>query len=277
MKIGFIGQGYIGKNYADDFENRGYTVVRYSLEEEYVHNKSEIEECDIVFIAVPTPTTQETFDAHLVEETLALVGKGMIAVIKSTLIPGTTQKFQTAYPDIFVMHSPEFLSRASAKEDTEHPKRNIIGIGNESSLHREKASLVISVLPKAPYELVTTSNESELIKYINNTFFYTKTVFMNIAYDMATAHGCSWERIHEAMKHEPWIGENHTNPVHRSGRGAGGPCLIKDFNAFLHAYEDSVADTAGLGVLKAIEAKNLELLRATKKDEEEVRQVYGNI
>ncbi len=277
MKIGFIGQGYIGKNYADDFENRGYTVVRYALEEEYVHNKSEIGECDIVFIAVPTPTTAETFDAHLVEETLSLVGKAKVAVIKSTLIPGTTHTLQAKFPDIFVMHSPEFLSRASAKEDTEHPKRNIIGIGNETPLHREKASLVISVLPKAPYELVTTSNESELIKYINNTFFYTKTVFMNIVYDMATAYGCSWERIHEAMQHEPWIGENHTNPVHRSGRGAGGPCLIKDFNAFLHAYEDSVADTAGLGVLKAIEAKNLELLRATKKDEEEVRQVYGNI
>ncbi len=30
MKIGFIGQGWIGKNYADDFEHRGYRVVRYS-------------------------------------------------------------------------------------------------------------------------------------------------------------------------------------------------------------------------------------------------------
>ena len=28
MKIGFIGQGWIGKNYADDFDARGYAVVR---------------------------------------------------------------------------------------------------------------------------------------------------------------------------------------------------------------------------------------------------------
>lgn len=275
MKIGFIGQGYIGKNYADDFERRGFTVVRYALEEPYVHNKSEIKECEIVFIAVPTPTTAETFDAHLVEETLSLVGKAKVAVIKSTLIPGTTHTLQAKFPDILVLHSPEFLSRASAKEDTERPKRNIIGIGNESPLHREKAALVLSILPKAPYELITTSNESELIKYINNTFFYTKTVFMNIMYDMAVAHGCSWEHIHEAMKHEPWIGESHTNPIHQSGRGAGGPCLIKDFSAFLSAYKETVSDAAGLRVLEALESKNLELLRSTNKDQDEVGHVYG--
>ena len=41
-KIGFIGQGWIGKNYSDDFEKRGYEIVRYSLEEPYVKNKEKI-------------------------------------------------------------------------------------------------------------------------------------------------------------------------------------------------------------------------------------------
>ena len=41
-KIGFIGQGWIGKNYADDFERRGLEVVRYALEEPYVKNKDKI-------------------------------------------------------------------------------------------------------------------------------------------------------------------------------------------------------------------------------------------
>jgi predicted dinucleotide-binding enzyme len=30
--IGFIGQGFIGKNYANDFEKRGYEVIRYANE-----------------------------------------------------------------------------------------------------------------------------------------------------------------------------------------------------------------------------------------------------
>lgn len=53
--IGFVGQGWIGKNYADDFEERGFSVIRYSLEEPYVANKERIKDCDMVFIAVPTP------------------------------------------------------------------------------------------------------------------------------------------------------------------------------------------------------------------------------
>jgi prephenate dehydrogenase len=39
-KIGFIGQGFIGKSYADDFEDRGLSVTRYSLEEQYKNNKN---------------------------------------------------------------------------------------------------------------------------------------------------------------------------------------------------------------------------------------------
>ncbi len=58
-KIGFIGQGWIGKNYADDFEKRGFEVVRYAQEEPYIKNKEAIADCDIVFIAVPTPSTPE--------------------------------------------------------------------------------------------------------------------------------------------------------------------------------------------------------------------------
>jgi UDP-N-acetyl-D-mannosaminuronate dehydrogenase len=74
-KIGFIGQGWIGKNYADDFESRGFDVVRYSLEDEYVINKGLISGCDVVFIAVPTPTKNGVFDDSIVREALGLVGK----------------------------------------------------------------------------------------------------------------------------------------------------------------------------------------------------------
>jgi len=60
--IGFIGQGWVGKAYADNFEERGFTVVRYSLERPWVKNKDKIRECGIVFIAVPTPITPRGHD-----------------------------------------------------------------------------------------------------------------------------------------------------------------------------------------------------------------------
>ena len=93
-KIGFIGQGWIGKNYADYFEESGFPTTRYALEEPYVGNKDKIAECDIVFMAVPTPSTMEGFDDSIVRSAVKLVGKGKVAVIKSTILTGTTRSVQ---------------------------------------------------------------------------------------------------------------------------------------------------------------------------------------
>ena len=80
LLIGFIGQGYVGKNYADDFEDRGYNVVRYSKEKPYNLNKDKIRECDIVFIAVPTPTVHGVYDASIICKVIPLVGKNKIII-----------------------------------------------------------------------------------------------------------------------------------------------------------------------------------------------------
>src|SRR3989338_2371700 len=100
--IGFIGQGWIGRNHADDFEERGFDVVRYGKENEHSGNGERLAACDVVFIAVPTPTTPEGFDDSILIEVLKLVGKNKIAVIKSTVLPHTTEKLQEMYPDIFI-------------------------------------------------------------------------------------------------------------------------------------------------------------------------------
>src|SRR5688572_7659927 len=104
MRIGFIGQGWVGRHYADDFENRVYDVVRYGLEKQYASNKDTIKTCEIVFVAVPTPTTPKGFDYSAVRSVLPLVSRGKIAVIKSTLLPGTTEKLQKLFPEILVLH-----------------------------------------------------------------------------------------------------------------------------------------------------------------------------
>lgn len=74
LLIGFIGQGFIGKNMADDFENRGYTIFRYSKRLDTPENRQRLSECDIVFISVPTPTTPEGFNCDILREVLGLVG-----------------------------------------------------------------------------------------------------------------------------------------------------------------------------------------------------------
>ncbi len=280
-KIGFIGQGFVGKNMANDFEARGYETIRYSLEPEYASNRDRVMEAEIVFIAVPTPTRPEGFDDSILRDQIKLVGKGKIAVIKSTIIPGTTKSLQKENPDIFILHSPEFLVASRAKQSAENPERNLIGIPVDSDEYKEKALEALSVLPKAPYSQVLSSTETELIKYIGNNFLYTKVIFMNIMYDLAQKLGADWQKVSEAVSHDSRIGNSHMNPVHSSlegmtkpGRGAGGHCFPKDFEALLQFYRDNLSDEKGLMVLESIRNKNIELLIESNKDGEILKGIY---
>lgn len=306
--IGFIGQGFIGKNYANDFENRGFPVVRFAREEPYRKNEARIKECDIVFIAVPTPSVprksgeqvKTKFDDSVVREVLSKVGEGKIAVIKSTLKPGTTDKLQAQYPNIIVLHSPEFLSVATAAHDAAHPYRNIVGVPEEGKLHRKAAELVLRILPDAPYELICSAREAEYIKYAGNNWFYFKVIFINLLFELTQKDGCNWETIRTAMAADPRIGSTHLNPVHKSGakggdvqslsfnelhleplhkggRGAGGSCFIKDFASFTELYAQTFPeDESGIQVLEALEKKNIDLLVESGKDLDLLKGIYGS-
>ncbi len=275
--IGFIGQGYIGKNYANDFEKRGYKVVRYSDEPAFKHNKVQIKDCDVVFIAVPTPTTSKGFDGSIIKTVVKLVGKGKMAVIKSTILPELTEIIQKENPKIFVFHSPEFLTARDAAYDAEHPNRNIIGIPKNTFLYRKKAKEILKLLPKAPFELICSSREASLIKYGGNNWFYLKVVFINMLYDLAKSYGLKWDNILLGLAADPRIGRTHLDPIHESGRGAGGPCFIKDFAAFKKLYEKQVGDQFGNILLQGMEDKNLELLIKSNKDLAFIKSVYGKI
>jgi nucleotide sugar dehydrogenase len=276
VKIGFIGQGWIGKHYADDFENRGLEVVRYALETQYAHNREAISTCDIVFIAVPTPTTENGFDISIVEG-VPLVGSGKIAVIKSTIVPGTTEALQEKFPDIFVIHSPEFLVEKTAQYDAAHPNRNIVGIPKDNPEYRERAKQILSVLPVAPFSATMHSKDAEFVKYAGNCFLFTKVMYANMLYDLVNALQGNWESIKEAVGHDPRIGMSHLEPVPPNGRGAGGHCFIKDFEAFRRMYDTFVHDQYGNAILEAEAYKNISLLVQSKKDIELLEGVYGDL
>ena len=276
LKIGFIGQGYIGKNYADDFKRRGFAVVRYALEEPYLKNKDLIKDCEIVFIAVPTPTTARGFDSSIVEKAISLVGKGHIAVIKSTVLPGTVERFARRFSDRFILFSPEFLSKATASYDAAHPFINIVGVPKNAAAYKRKAAEVLKILPLAPHQMITTSTEGELIKYAHNTLGYSKVVYMNILYELGEALGARFEKVREALAVDPMVAPYHLDPVHKTGRGAGGLCFIKDFAAFRGFFEGKVKNKKSLAFLRCLEAKNLSLLEESNKDLEIIRDVYGN-
>lgn len=290
MRIGFIGQGWIGKNLADHFEERGFDTVRYANEAPHNGNgnKEAIRQCAIVFVAVPTPTTPTGFDASIVRSVLPLVGKGKTAVVKSTILPGTTDVLALEFPDIFLFHAPEFLRETSVRHDIDYPDRNIVGIPGvhfEDAKWRAAADAVMKILPRAPYKVVCRATEAELTKEGGNDFLALKVVFMNLLYDLAERHGARWDIVAENMKADPRIGNSHMQPVHqyahmgehKTARGAGGHCFIKDIAALRELYEcDFPGDKEGIALFRAIEAKNNRLLSDSGKDLDLLRGVYGD-
>lgn len=274
--IGFVGQGYVGKNYADDFEDRGYKVTRYSLEEPFVANKDLIKKCDIVFVAVPTPSTPKGFDLSIVHGALSLVGKGKVAVIKSTIVPGSTNQLQKEHPEITLLFCPEFLSVATAAYDVANPFMNVVGMAEDTPRHRAAAKWVMSIFKKAPESVICSSEEAELIKYAHNISGYMQILTFNLVYDLAEKFGAQWNPIQRAIEADPLVCNRYANPLHKGGRGAGGFCFIKDMAAFAQHYEKHAKNAEGAALLKAAQHKNIELLMRTKKDMDLLLGVYGS-
>lgn len=299
--IGFIGQGFIGKSYADDFEARGFSVVRYGLQPEYVGNKEAITTCDVVFVAVNAATipTGETYadgypkvryDDSNVRSVIALTRPGSTVVIKSTLPFGMTKSLQEQYSDRTILHSPEFLLETTAAKDATRPERNIIGMPVDDDAHRDAARLVMSLLPNAPFSLITDSVNAEAIKYGGNAFLFLKIVFANIFFDLVEKHGGDWEVVRTAIGADPRVGPSHMDlrlntQIHGTEdpkglyrrRGAGRSCFIKDWAALTEMYTESFPDEeATVATLRGLAEKNATLLREYNRYTDLLDGVYGN-
>lgn len=273
IKIGFVGMGWVGGSYYENFKERGFDVVGYSKEKDYSDNKDKIKFCDIVFVTVPTPSTPQGFDDSILIDVLKLIGKDKIAVIKSTILPGTTEKLQAMYPDIYLFHSPEFLTEKTAKYDAANPARNIIGCTAKSFT---RAQEVMNVLSLAPYEAIVPAKEAELVKYAGNCWFYFKVVFINTVYDLSEKLGVDYDKLIDMMAADKRIGRSHLDASHQGGRGAGGHCFIKDMAAYSEMYNKFCQnDFDGNELLRMIQKKNIGLLTSTGKSLDLLKGVYG--
>jgi UDP-glucose 6-dehydrogenase len=77
------------------------------------------------------------------------------------------------------------------------------------------------------------------------------------------------------MANDPWIGSMHIDPVHKSGRGAGGECFIKDLAALKQIFQREIGDATADKIFSALEEKNIELLLKSQKDLDLLKGVYG--
>lgn len=233
MKVGIIGSGFVGGSVKNAYLLAGVeTLVVDPLYSSLT--VADLTSCDSVFVCVPSPQSESgqcdtsIFDSVL--DDLNSVGyKGPI-ISKCTIPPSHYKLKQLTTPNL--IHAPEFLVAATAKEDYLKGKFAIIG-GMED--HCKIAEKVIRV-GQTKIETVhyCTIEEAAMVKYTINTFLATKVSFMNELYDFCESQGMSYVRVAKMLTVEPRLGNSHfAVPGPDGQRGFGGACFPKDTAALL--------------------------------------------
>ncbi len=234
-KIGIMGLGMVGGALNRYFEKKGIKTFVYDKGRN-VGSVEEANKADVIFVCVPTPHNDEGgFNLSYVEEACNNISGSKIVVIKSTVLPSTTEMLQKKHPQHKFLFNPEFLVEEKADECMQNPERQIIGHTLES---RRLAEGILALLPEAPFKKVITSTEAEMVKYFGNTFLSMRVVFANQMYDLCQAIGIDYDKVKECAGADARIGLSHMDVFHGGYRGYGGKCLPKDTRSLIQ-FADS--------------------------------------
>lgn len=228
-QVGIIGYGMVGSAVGAWFKQ----AEKYDLKK-FPNGWYDVDACGIVFICVPTPYKKSTgYDYRAIEATAKRLTGRKIVVLKSTVLPGKTAELQKQFPQHTWLFNPEFLRDKSAVEDFLQADRQIVGMAKKTAKHLAAATLVMKLLPKAPYQAITTSTEAELIKEFANAFLATKVVFANMMFDVAKYMGAEYEQIRLGVGHDPRITTSMMKVIQDGYRGYSGKCFPKDMGAMI--------------------------------------------
>ncbi len=237
------------------FELKGIKPILYDPLKGF-DSKEEINKAEIIFVCVPTPYDEQKggFDLSYVKQAISIINGEKIIVIKSTVLPGSTDTLQAEFPQHKVLFSPEFLTESSADKDMQYPDRQIIGYTEKSY---NVAKDILLVLPLAPFERILPAKAAELVKYFSNNWYAAKVMFANQVCDVCEKLNIDYDLIRECASADKMIGPSHLQVVHNEYRGYGGKCLPKDVRAFIQLGEKLGVE---LKLMKKVEELNAEIL-----------------
>ena len=135
--IGIVCNGFVGSSVAFGCSPQtgcDADVKIYDKDEtKSTHSLSETLESDFIFVSVPTPSNKDgSINLDIVydcfhEMSMLNKRKDNVILLRSTVVPGTTQGLQDKFPSLNIVFNPEFLTERSAKFDFINQSRFILG------------------------------------------------------------------------------------------------------------------------------------------------------
>tara|TARA_B100001057_G_scaffold434499_1_gene464190 strand:+ start:1407 stop:2561 length:1155 start_codon:yes stop_codon:yes gene_type:complete len=262
MKVGLIGVGRCGLPIALNFEQRGLQVIASSYKQEYIEdlqnkiinttepyvkellqdskidfttdNQRVIEECDVIYILVATPSLPSgDYDMQAIDNVMDDFKKykgslkDKVCVIASTTNPGYCETVNKSMKDIGldIAYCPIFIAQGSVYKDFDSSHHVMIGTDNENAFTKTKALfLALNKPDQRIFNMGFTA--SEILKMTYNCFYTIKVSFVNQIGQLLYRSG-SWkdkETFYELVRIDDVIGARAS----KFGFGYGGPCLPRD-------------------------------------------------
>ena len=242
VKLAISGLGFVGNSMLESFLNKKLDVIGYDKYKDIgVGLFKDLLNVDIIFLALPTKFNEstQTYDLSEIIDSCEFLNSEKyngLVVIKSTVIPGTTEKLSEKFKNLNLVHNPEFLSAKTAFEDFHSQKHIVLGITSNCNIDKY---LLLKNLYSSNYESVIsecTSNESETMKCFANSFYAVKIQFFTEMYLTCKSNGSNFENVKDMMLRNGWINPMHTNVPGSDGKiSYGGYCFPKDTKA-LNSY-----------------------------------------
>lgn len=257
--IGIMGLGYVGLPLAVEFSKK-YKVIGYNKDESKIkfllENKSyiedvaddeinlerfyptanynDLEKCNIIIIAVPTPLRDDKSpDLSYIKDAAEMAGtilkRGQFIILKSTTYPGTTEEYLipileessglTSVVDFGVAYSPERVDPGNKKYNIKNTP-NVVG-----GLTPEFTDICANLYEGLTNEIVKVKDckTAEAVKMIENIFRNVNIALMNeLSLIFEEMEINIWDAV-DAAKTKPY-GFMPFYP----GPGVGGHCIPLD-------------------------------------------------
>uniref|UniRef100_A0A7S3XWX1 UDP-glucose 6-dehydrogenase n=1 Tax=Heterosigma akashiwo TaxID=2829 RepID=A0A7S3XWX1_HETAK len=210
-----------------------------------------IQESDVIFISVNTPTKLTGIGAgraanikncELCARKIAEVSTtDKIVVEKSTVPVRTAESVRRVLRandkglNFQVLSNPEFLAEGTAVDDLQRPSRVLIG-GEQTEAGLRAINTLVDVYAHwVPREQVLTTNlwSSELSKLVANAFLAQRVSSINSISALCEETGADIGQVAHAVGYDPRIGSRFLN----ASVGFGGSCFQKDILNLVYLCE----------------------------------------